>query len=130
VSARYFTKVSDELLERAVRLSLERAGLRFVGVVSRTEPGWALCLIDDVAAPEWMNGCEITPTVSRTVGRPDQWSPTEPERSWVSARHLDTPADRMTESHSRTGEYPYEVTLLAGTTAPIPGPRPKGDDDE
>ena len=129
MSARYYTKVSNEMLPHVAQLG-PRAGLHLVGKLGVVDQYWTMCLLEDDGAEAWMNGCEVTPTIMRTAGRQYPDGPDEPERLWISDRHLETSAKEMAERYQETGTKPGEPMLPAGTGAWIPGLRPKGDDSE
>ncbi len=82
MSARYFTKVADDLLP-AIRDpdNIGRCGLTLIREVERRPGGWTLVEFEDAEAPPELEGKVVTPNISR--------SGYDPEAIWISDRWVD-----------------------------------------
>lgn len=78
---RYFTKVSDEVLDVIRDPDNLPRGLRLLGEIERAQPGWTLVEFEDDDAPPEMEGAEVEPTISV-----EHYKDGASRRLWISAR--------------------------------------------
>lgn len=76
MSARYYTKVADELMEQIRRPGILPKGLRLIAELHPIDDGnqrWTLVEFEDDGAPEWMAGKVVSPVISREAGRQTEY---------------------------------------------------------